>query len=180
MIKKTIMKIKKGLLSGTAIVILIIFFVFDNINQKFLSEIESDQEDQKDTYRRERNSRENDGYFHEPMAIKYGGPREPFLSQLLRIQKIYGVIRRKEDNKPVQGMMLRISKPDIKVLSDANGEFEFEIYNIIYDKFDIEVCDPAVNNNILQVKTVEFKPEKKRGFYDRGFFKDEATIEILL
>jgi len=55
------------------------------------------------------------------MAIKYGGPREPFLSQLLRIQKIYGVIRRKEDNKPVQGMMLRINKPEIKVLSDANA-----------------------------------------------------------
>jgi len=33
---------------------------------------------------------------------------------------------------------------------------------------------------VLQVKTVEFISEKKRRFYDRGFFKDEATIEILL
>ncbi|EKD55610.1 MAG: hypothetical protein ACD_59C00110G0015 [uncultured bacterium] len=174
MIRKLILKLKKYFISVVALAILAIFLFIDFFNQKTVSE--DKKRDDEDIYFKYL----SDGYFHEPMACKYGGPREPFLSQLLRIQNIRGVVRRKEDHKPVQGMALKVRKPEINVLSDENGEFEFEIFNIVYDTFEIEVSDPAFADRVLQVKTVEFIPEKKRGFYDRGFFKDEATIEILL
>jgi len=174
MIRKLILKFKNYFISAVALAILAIFSFIEFFNPKPVSD------DKKNSDNNSFFSYLSDGYFHEPISCKYGGPREPFLSQLLRVQNIRGVVRNKEDHKPVQGMTLKVRKPEIKVLSDENGEFEFEIFNIVYDTFEIEVSDPAFAGRVLQVKTVEFISEKKRRFYDRGFFKDEATIEILL
>jgi len=179
MIQKILSKLKKYLVSLIALTIVAVFSLFNFFNQKPASDNENNEYEELFA-RGLINSREMDGYFHEIVSCKYGGLSEPFVPQLLRVQKIYGVVRRKEDNKPIQGMVLKINKPEIKVLSDENGEFEFEIYNIVYDKFDIEVRDPA-SDNVLQLKTAEFKHEEKRYWGDKEkFFKDEATVEILL
>ncbi len=167
MISRVISKIKKIYIGIVAVIVLAIFYLFNIFNKPTTSD---DIEEEKAYLRT------IDGYYHEPMIIKYGGPSEPFTPQLLRIQKIHGTIRRGADKKPVEGLMLKICKPEMMTLSDKNGNFEFEIYNIVYDTFEINVCESA-SENILQVKTVEFKNVK---FDYSGTFVDEATVEIIL
>ncbi len=170
MISRIISKIKKIYIGIAALAVLAIFYLFNIFNKPMASD---DIEEVKAYLKLD------DGYYHEPMMIKYGGLREPFLPQLLRIHKIHGTIRRAADKKPVEGLVLKICKPEMTALSDKNGNFEFEIYNIVYDTFEVNVYD-AASENILQVINVKFEKGKPIDYIEHGSIVDETTVEVIL
>ena len=170
MISRIISKFKKIYIGIVAVIVLAIFYIF-NI---FSKPTTSDDIEEEKAY-----LKTNDGYYHEPMAIKYGGLREPFLPQLLRIQKIHGTVRRAVDKSPAEGLLLKICKPEMTTLSDKNGNFDFEIYNIVYDTFEINVCDSA-SENIIKVINVKFERGKPIDYVEHGSIVEEATVEVIL
>ncbi len=162
-----ISKIKRIYICIVALIALLTLHLFGMFNQS----IASDKIKEKKTFF-------DDGYIHEAPAVKYIGLSEPYLPQLLTIQKIHGTVRRAVDMKPVEGLMLKIFKPEMTALSDENGNFEFEIYNV-YDRFDLNVYDSA-SVNILQVIKVNFKRVNSIDYVEHGSIVDEATVEVIL
>ena len=134
---------------------------------------------------------QDDGMIYGPMMVKYGGIPAPFDILLLKLRKIYGTIRSKETKLPLSGMKVKITKPEIQVLSDESGYFAFELYNLIYDTFEIEIRD-GKSGILLQTCEVIFPAEKnyKANFIDyqgeksntqeKKFEIKEETLEIFI
>jgi len=167
MFEKFKLKIKHLLVSTIALILVLPFLLISMINEK----TGRDEKDER--------WRSDDGYFHEARALKYGGPREPFLRQILKILKIFGAVRFKETGNPAKGIELRIAKPEIKTVPDKNGNYTFEIYNIVYNTFEIEVID-SKTGKALQNHVVKFDNMDDLRYENAKTFTGEVRLDISL
>jgi len=102
---------------------------------------------------------QNDGMIYSRPMMKYGGTAAPFDILLLKLQKISGTVRSKDSKNPVQGVKVRVTKPQIQTVSDESGCFAFELYNLVYDTFELEIRD-GESDILLQTREVVFPAEK--------------------
>jgi len=98
---------------------------------------------------------QNDGMIYSPMMVKYGGPSAPFDIELLKLCKIYGAVFSKETKLAVPGAKIKITKPAIQTICDESGYFAFELYNLVYDTFELEIRD-GKTDALLQTREVVF------------------------
>jgi len=131
----------------------------------------------------------DDGMIYSRPMIKYGGVAAPFDILLLKLRKISGTVRAKGSKNPVPGVKVNITKPQIQTVSDESGWFTFELYNLVYDTFELEIRD-GKSDILLQTREVVFPAEKNieesddynynrsANTQEKNFQVKEETLEI--